>query len=149
MPEAGKKTTRKESVKVLGIAMVIIGIGIILYLLFIGIGSDARNDDVSLNQINQESQENPVILYFWSGGCSYCEYQKPIMKDLENDYKGSNVTFYWFDAGKNKDLTDHYNIQGYPTTVLLNKSGVQEKFVGYTEYEPLATEIEVAIDSYN
>jgi thiol-disulfide isomerase/thioredoxin len=89
-----------------------------------------------------------VVLYFWSGGCGYCTEQKPIINELEDGFKNSNVTFYWLDYSKHKDLTDHYDVYGFPTTILVTKSGIHQKFVGYTEYDSIASEIKLAIDSY-
>jgi len=143
-----QKKERSTGFKVFGVVLVIIGIGIILYLLFLANTPGFRNDDVSLLEINRVSRENPVVLYFWSGGCSYCEDQKSIIEDLEQDYEDENVTFYWLDYSKHKDLTDHYNIRGFPTTVLVNNASVQKKFVGFTGYESIAEELDAALESY-
>jgi len=140
---------QKRNLKVIGIIIAMIGIAIILYILFMSYGSNTRSDDASLNKINQESQENPVVLYFWSNGCYYCNQQEPIINDLEKDYKPSNVTFYWFDSAKNKDLTNHYDIYGYPTTLVLDKNGIVQKFVGYSDYSEISSGINEAIVTYN
>ena len=149
MPENQNKPKQKPYVKAFVVVVVIIGIGIILYLLFIGTGSTGRNDDVSLNQINQKSQQNTVVLYFWTNGCYYCTEQKPIVTDLENDFGDENVTFYWLDAAQHTDLTDHYDIYGYPTMVIITQNGVMKKFVGLTDYDIIASNIDKAINSYN
>jgi thiol-disulfide isomerase/thioredoxin len=151
MPENDDKQNPKpkSTVKVIAAVMVIIGIGIILFLLFMGTGSNGRNDDVSLEQINQESQQKTVVLYFWSNGCYYCTEQKPIVTDLEDDFGDGNVTFYWLDVTQNEDLTEHYDIYGYPTTIIITQNGVMKKFVGYTDYDVIASDINKAIDSYN
>ncbi|WP_455391423.1 thioredoxin family protein [[Eubacterium] cellulosolvens] len=147
--EKNENQKTKNNLKVIGIVIAIIGIGIILYLLFLGNGLNTRSDDVSLSDIDQEAQRKPVVLYFWSGGCYYCNEQKPIIEELEHDYGTANVTFYWIDSGKHKELTDHYEIRGYPTTVVLNQSGIVQKNIGYTDYGDIASGINEAIESYS
>jgi hypothetical protein len=68
--------------------------------------------------------------------------------NLENDYKGSNVTFYWFDATNHDDITNHYNVNGVPTTIILNQNGVYKKYVGKTDYSSIARSIDGSINTY-
>jgi thioredoxin 1 len=142
------KSEKKKNRVIFGIVLIIIGIGIILYLVFIGFGSDMRDDDVSLNQVKDRSKENTVVLFFWGAGCQPCKEQEPIIDDLEDDYEGANVTFYWLDAGKHDDLTKHYNVNGVPTTIILNQNGVHKKYIGLTDYDAIAKSIEGAISTY-
>jgi thiol-disulfide isomerase/thioredoxin len=145
----GKKDqNKKKNIKVIGIIIAMIGIAIILYLLFIGYGSNTRSDNVTINKIEQVSQENPVVLYFWSDGCYYCNEEKPIIEDLEKEYDTSNVTFYWIDSSKNRDLTSHYDVMGYPTTIVLDQNGIVKKYIGYYNYTDIATGIDDAIATY-
>jgi thioredoxin 1 len=138
----------RRNFKVLGIALVILGIGIILYLAFFGLGSNTRDDNASLTDINNEAKENPVVLYFWADGCPPCAEQKPIIKDLEDEYKG-NVTFYWFNYGNHGDLTSHYKILGTPTTIVINQSEKARKFTGLYDEDEIASAIDDALKTYN
>lgn len=144
------KTDEKPSknFKVLGIALVIIGIGIILYLVFFGIGSGARDDHASVTEINNQAKQNPVVLYFWADGCPPCAQQKPIIEDLEDEYEG-NVTFFWFNYGNHGDLTNHYEVLGTPTTIIINQSEKTRKFTGLYEEKEIAAAIDDALDTYN
>ena len=148
MIEIKKKPPYKNYIKVLAVIFIIIGIGVTLYLLF-GSVSDSRDDDASFNEIEQNAQANPVVLFFWGEGCSPCQEQKPIITDLEEDYKDSNVTFYWFKYSNHKDLTEHYDITGIPTTIVLNHSGRVKTFVGLDDYGAISTAINDAIQSYS
>ncbi len=134
--------------KVIAIVIIIIVIGIILYLLF-GLGSNTRDDSVSLSEIENKAQEETVVLYFWGDGCIYCEQQKPVMEDIEDDYRGLNVTFYWLKYGNHNKITNHYNINGVPTTIVLNHSGRVKIFEGTSNYNSIALAIDEAIASYN
>ena len=46
------------------------------------------------NQVKDESKNNPVVLFFWGSNCPYCDDQKPIIEDLEKEYKNTGVSFY-------------------------------------------------------
>ncbi len=142
------KAEKKRRGLIIGLVLIIIGIGVILYLVFIGFGSDMRDDHVSLNQVKDKSQEHTVVLFFWGAGCQPCKEQEPIIDDLEDDYKGANVTFYWLDAGKHDDLTRYYNINGVPTTIILNQTGMYKKFIGLTDYGVIAKSIDGAMSTY-
>ena len=148
MADKDNETKPSSKWKVIGVVAVIIGIGLFIYLIYINSLPIGRDDDVSLSRVQSESQENTIVLFFWGAGCAPCTEQKPIISDLENDYKNSNVTFYWFDISKHKDLTDHYNVDAVPTTIVIDKSGVVDKFRGTTSYDSIADSIEEAILSY-
>jgi thioredoxin 1 len=139
---------KKPNLKILGLVLAIVGIILIVYILLAGFGylSGTRDDDVSLSQIRSEVGDNPIVLYFWSNGCSYCVQQKPIISDLEEDYR--NVTFYWLDVNNHDNIADEYDVYGVPTTVILDNNGVVKKFVGLTDQNKLENAIEDAIDSY-
>ncbi len=149
MKDISNEPPKKGNLKIFGLVLVMIGIAIILYIMFINQGSDTRDDNVSLAKVQETSTENPVVLYFWSSNCGYCEEQKPIIEDLESEFSMSNVTFYWLDSSRHDDITDKYNIHGVPTTVVLNKDGVVKKFVGYTDLDNIENAIENSIDSYS
>jgi thioredoxin 1 len=140
---------KKINWKIIGVAMIIVGLGLILYLAFIGFGSNTRNDDVSLGTIESESQKNTVVLYVWGSGCVYCEQQKPIMKELEDDFENENVTFYWLDIAKHDDVADEYSIRGVPTTIVLNQNGVYKKLVGFSDYDEIERAIKNSISTYS
>jgi thioredoxin 1 len=139
----------KPNWKILGIIVAMVGIILIIYIFLASFGylSDTRDDDVSLSEIKTETKDNAVVVYFWSTGCSYCEQQKPIISDLENDY--NNVTFYWLDVNNHAKISDEYDVYGVPTTVVLDDDGVVKKFVGYTDQDRIEDAIEDAIESYN
>lgn len=148
MNEIERKREEPSNKKLLAIVMIIIGIGIILYLVFIGFGSGGRDDNASKSDIARISQEQPVVLFFWGQGCAPCQEQKPVIEDLEDHYENLNVTFYWFDASRHNDLTDHYDIYGVPTTIVLNQTGSVKTFVGFSDYNSISAAIEDAIKSY-
>ena len=147
--EPDKEKPKKRSNRIpLAIVLISIGIAIFLYMYLIGFGSNSRDDDVSLNKIDQVSQDGPVVLFFWGEGCAPCTEQKPVMEDLEKDYNNENVTFYWFDSNKHGDLTDHYDIYGVPTTIILNQQGIIKKFEGFYDYDSISKYIDESITSY-
>jgi thiol-disulfide isomerase/thioredoxin len=147
--ENEKPKSHTRNVKVFGVAMVLIGVGVIAYLLLGGLDSGGQDDDVSLTMIDDKRAEETVVLYFWGDGCIPCQQQKPIIKEIEDNYENMNVTFYWIKYDNHKDLTDHYDVTAIPTTIILNQAGRVETFVGLTERDTLSSTINNAIDSYD
>ena len=143
-----EKEQKKSNWKIMGIIIATVGIILIIYIFAIGFGSNTRDDDVSLSKIEAKAEDGPVVLFFWGAGCSYCEQQKPVMNDLEDDYSGQNVTFYWLDVNNHDKISDEYDVYGVPTTVVLDKDGVEEKFVGFTEYDRIEKAINQALEAY-
>ena len=133
--------------KIIGICMVIIVIGIVLYFVFMNMSSD-RDDNVSLDDIEQETEYQPVVLYFWGDGCPACDEQKPIIDDLEKAFKDLEITFYWLKYSNHKELTEHYDITGVPTTIILDFTGSVDIFVGLTQLEEIEDAIDQATLSY-
>jgi thiol-disulfide isomerase/thioredoxin len=148
-PEPNQPKKGKGNWKILGIIVATIGIVILIYIFTVGLGSTARDDDVSLSQIKTETNDNTIVLYFWSNSCVYCEQQKPIIKDLESEYKAENVTFYWLDVNNHDKISDEYDVYGVPVTIVLNQYGVVKKFTGYTDQDRIENAINDAISSYS
>ncbi len=94
-----------------------------------------------------------VVMDFWYRGCGWCMFATPAVKQLAADYKDKGVVI----LGMNKDreendarfvakefaltypivkaqgIPEKYGIHGFPTLVIVDRSGVVRDFhVGYT-----------------
>lgn len=85
------------------------------------------NQNTNTNTNNTNSSEK-AILYFYSDSCHWCQQQKPIVQELENE----GVKFKYMDVGENRDLINQYNISGTPTFIYGEK-----RLEGYNNKEAL------------
>ena len=81
-----------------------------------------NNDDVSNN--NRRISE-AQITFFSADWCPHCKKAKPEWDDFTNEYNGKEVGFYKINCQSvdctdgNSELIQEYNIDGYPTIILL------------------------------
>jgi thioredoxin 1 len=113
--------------------LLVILIIIILIATFVGCKKE-ENTNTQTNKVNkeQESQitdnDNYKITFIELGSvnCIPCKAMQPIMKEIEEEYKGIvKVVFHdvWTDKGR-KDA-EPYNIRVIPTQVFLDENGVE------------------------
>lgn len=81
-----------------------------------------NNDDVSNN--NRRISE-AQIMFFSADWCPHCKRAKPVWDDFTSEYNGKEVGFYKINCQSvdctdgNSELIQEYNIDGYPTIILL------------------------------
>ena len=96
----------------------------------------ARADewDIALRRAKQE--DKPVILYFFTPYCSYCQaMDREVLAEKEiNTVLKKNIVYLRIDVEKRDDLARFYGVRGYPTTTLLKPNGQQIiQIPGYIE----------------
>jgi thioredoxin 1 len=70
---------------------------------------------------------NKTVKYFTASWCPPCKMFKPIMKEIERE--GYSIQFIDIDHDEN-DLTEKYNIQSVPTSIIEEDGKEVERFVG-------------------
>lgn len=81
------------------------------------------------------SSDDEAVIYYGSEGCSYCELQNPIMKQIKDDYK---MDYLYIDASKltskeKDEIIDVLDIEGStPTIAIVKDEKVIDTSVGYT-----------------
>ena len=104
-----------------------------------------NNNKNNINNINNTEQNNKIIIYFfYADWCTHCKYYKPIFKEFKNKIKDdSNIDVFEINADVNengninKELYDKYNIEGFPTTIII-KNNIITKLVGKKSINELA-----------
>lgn len=101
---------------------------IVLFIILLTIGAvivafiatPSQNNNTSKNEDNGEE-----ILYFYSDSCSWCQKQKPILQELENE----GVKFKYMNVGEDRTLIEKYNITGTPSFIFKGQtlSGYKSK----------------------
>lgn len=60
-----------------------------------------------------------VVLFFTAGWCPDCQFIKPVMPEIEQDF--SDYKFYTVDRDENIDLAAELNIFGIPSFVVYDQ----------------------------
>jgi thioredoxin 1 len=82
----------------------------------------------------------PVFLFLYADWCHFCQQQKPIIDELEQEY-ADKITFIHVNAKENPQAIYEFGVTGFPAMFLIvdkNKEGfVYQEFYGFTEKEVL------------
>ena len=107
-------------------------LGILIILIVVVLGSKAIFNNTSSNlnetvQIEQDSQNDELKVTFielGSVGCIPCDKMQPIMKEIEEEYKGQvEVVFHDVKTTEGEPYKKIFNIRVIPTQVFLDKEG--------------------------
>jgi len=85
-----------------------------------------------------------TIKNFWSYDSDECNIQIPIIKDLEEIFKG-RVVFENINAEENKEEVERYGIKEFPTIIVECNGREKERFIGLTQELFLKKAIERAL----
>ena len=81
-------------------------------------------NDSSLTSAIDDALENDktVFLLFYTDWCHFCQQQKPVIDELEQEYS-DEITFIRVNIEDNPSTRDEFNVNGFPTMFLIfNKS---------------------------
>ena len=107
-------------------------LGILIILIVVVLGSKAIFNNTSSNlnetvQTEQDSQSDEIKVTFvelGSVGCIPCDKMQPIMKEIEEEYKGQvKVVFHDVKTAEGEPYKKIFNIRAIPTQVFLDKEG--------------------------
>lgn len=82
-----------------------------------------------------EGSGNHTCLYTNMNGCGFCEKFDPIWKEFttgENKYKGP-VKCVKKERSEAKEEIEKYGIQGFPTIMMIDPSGVKKEELSYED----------------
>jgi thioredoxin 1 len=119
---------------------------IILGVIFITSGLFAGAKAVSKDKVPVKASMKPLITFVELGSvnCIPCKQMQPVMKEIEEKYKGKvEVIFYDVWKKENKDKATFYKIKLIPTQVFLDANG--KEFFRHEGFYP-AKEISKIID---
>ena len=116
-----KKFSKLPSVGQFAIAIVIMLV--IRYLLHLVIYSNYLSSYL-------ENFGNPKeLVYFHMNGCGHCKRFTPIWDEFSGKYNGE-VKLKKLERNEAGDMLDKYEIQGFPTILLLDEQGNKKVFEG-------------------
>lgn len=94
-----------------------------VHLLFISCGSD-KNETRDNTDGNTSTNTKITFIELGSVNCIPCRQMQPIMKSIEEKYKGQ-VKVVFHDVWKDKAPAQKYGIQLIPTQVFLDENGTE------------------------
>jgi thioredoxin 1 len=138
----GNKTFRRVFVAVLGVVMV----GVLPSRL--GAGEENKSPVQDVTDSSFESyvlkSNKPVLVDFWASWCEPCQSYGSLVDHMASEYKG-RLRVARVDVTQNPSLSQHYGIQYLPTSLLVLKGKVVQKWVGVVSKSKLQNEIETIL----
>jgi len=109
------------------------------------------SDNHSLSsKIDTLLNDKPVFLFFYTDWCHFCQEQKPIIDDLEQEY-ADKVAFIRVNAEENPQAMNEFGVTGFPAMFLIvdkNVFGyVYQEFRGFTEKETLEESLDYVVEN--
>jgi len=98
---------------------------LILLAVVFGFRNISNNTEATLTQEDTTTEEVKVtFVELGSVGCIPCDKMQPIMKEIEEEYKGQvKVVFHDVKTAEGKPYKEEFNIRAIPTQVFLDKDG--------------------------
>jgi len=98
---------------------------LVLLAIVFGFKRVSNNTDTSLTQEDVTTDEIKVtFIELGSVGCIPCDKMQPIMKEIEEEYKGQvKVVFHDVKTAEGQPYIKEFGIRAIPTQVFLDKDG--------------------------
>lgn len=84
----------------------------------------------SLDEFQNRTKTGASLVFFHATWCTLCKNQRPKVEALLGDNALSNVFFGQVDFEKNKPIVDAFNVNGFPTILILKDGIVKHKLTG-------------------
>ena len=109
----------------------------------IGTGAAASSTgtpEVMVNtEVNSSALEvdRPSFVFFYADSCHYCQQEKPIIDELEQEY-GERITVVRIAGPDNQQAMVDYGVKGFPTMLLTNGKDREDKYI-YHRFDGLTS----------
>lgn len=90
--------------------------------------------EIESNEFEELSSTGVVVVDFFSTTCGPCKMLSFVLNDVEK-VMGDKVNILKVDFDKNKDLTEKYEVKGYPTLIFM-KDGAEVKRMQGLQQKP-------------
>ncbi|MBC8521985.1 MAG: thioredoxin family protein, partial [Methanomicrobia archaeon] len=109
------------------------------------------SDNHSLtSEIDALLNTKPVFLFFYADWCHFCQQQKSIIDELEQEY-ADKIAFIRVNAEENSQAVDEFGVTGFPAMFLIvNKDEegyVYQEFEGFTQKEALEESFDFVVEN--
>jgi thiol-disulfide isomerase/thioredoxin len=91
----------------------------------------------TIDDIDNALEKGPVFVEFGAIWCGYCTDQLPIVEELSKEYE--DVTFFYVDYDKNKELVQAFKVQPIPHMNMIVKKNPDGSYL-YIDNDGKATD---------
>lgn len=84
----------------------------------------------SKSQIDGEIADGVSMIFYHASWCTICQDQRPAVTDVAQDESLSSVYFGEVEFDDHQDITDAYNVSGFPTLVVYKDGSEVERLAG-------------------
>lgn len=102
--------------------------------------------DATFEEITRQNEL--VLIDFWNDRCEYCKDLAPIIERLAADYAG-RVAFGKLDVDQNQDTRVRFNVQAFPTLLIVKNGKEVDRIVGYVPRERVEAALKKQLNTAN
>ncbi|GLB47313.1 thioredoxin [Philodulcilactobacillus myokoensis] len=92
---------------------------------------------ITRDNLKRETNNLITVIDFWAPWCGPCKMMNPIMKQLENQFKGQ-IHFGKMNVENNQDIAMNYKVMSIPSLVIFKHGQAKEKVTGVYPKDKLA-----------
>lgn len=94
-------------------------------------------------QLVETESTGGELLDFWATWCGPCKIMEPILKELEEEFKGKvTIREIDVDAEEHQALVEQYHIMSVPTYIFLKDGEVVEQAIGVQSKDAMVKKLE-------
>ncbi len=87
-------------------------------------------DLTSLTMAKDKTATGVNVIFFHASWCKVCKEQRPAFESASQNPEVGSARFYEVEYDDHKDITEHFNITGFPTIVLISNGKEVKRFSG-------------------
>jgi thiol-disulfide isomerase/thioredoxin len=84
----------------------------------------------SLEQLNTELSDGVSMIFFHASWCHICQDQRPAVTSVAEDSELNEVYFGEVEFDDYPDITEEYNVAGFPTIVIFKDGDEVDRYTG-------------------
>ncbi|MDA2935718.1 thioredoxin [Patescibacteria group bacterium AH-259-L05] len=98
---------------------------------------------MTLQQLKQQIADSSLtmVIEFWASWCAPCQMMKPVIEELEKEYK-NKIKVIKINSDLSPKIVSQYTVQGLPTIIIFKNGKEAERVTGAQSKQALSKLIE-------